>query len=516
MARTHAAQAQVCLNPNSIGDFDAELLRSASLLGRAEWSLGVVQRISSMRVRANRCINSDIAGPAVSRTHPAYQYGLLPAELATAYNSAYPRDRNNGVLWSGRGTSSAFSAGFFARASIVSAAVAPVFTWSANAAFPLATSLVGTYGAPWMSGIDWPQRFGDRAYDRVDLGASYVRIDASGLAIGVSNENLWWGPQRVWPLIMSNSAPGFPHVFVGTSRPVDIGIGHIEGEVLWGRLAESEVFDTDATNDRRLFAGAVLGFEPRGLDGFTIGFTRAYHAIEPPGGFTFTEALRASYTKIGVNAGRDNNLLSIFARWAMTPAGFEVYGEWGRDDHWSNARDLLGELDHSQAYALGLQQVIARASEWYRVYAELVHLESAMTLRGGRGIVTFYTNTAVTQGHTQRGQLLGAWTGPGSDAQLLGIDRIEGLREMGFYLQRTRYNTDAYYTSMAPRYGSSGHDLELTAAARYSGLFGGLRFRSELGLSRRWNRAFVDLSNGKLNQAQWNVGFTLQALWRPH
>jgi Capsule assembly protein Wzi len=514
-----AVSAQECAvrtPPRALGDFGFELQRTASLLGRADWGLGVVSRISSMRVRRVQCLTADTTRAGPGPTQPAYQFELLPAEITGTFNSAYPRDRNNGALWNGRGVSGGVTFGAYARVSVVSAAIAPLAVYSANSAFRIAPSDMGAYGPPFTSQIDLPQRFGDASYDRVDAGASYIRVDAAGLAVGLSNENVWWGPQRVFPLIMGNTASGFPHVFAGTSRAVDIRIGRVQGELLWGRLSESDFFDDDEQNDKRLLGGLTIGFEPRGLHGFTLGFTRAYHKTIPEGGIVFSQFLRAPYTAVRANApGSDNQLLSVFFRWATAPYGFEVYGEWGRDDHWGNFEDFISEIDHSQAYALGLQRVIERGPEWYRIYGELVHLESALPLRGGRGVVSFYENGSVTQGHTQRGQPLGSATGPGSSAQILGLDRIFDDSEVGVYLERVRYNTDVYYTVMAPRYGGNAHDIELTAAGHFSGMLTGLRVRSDLALSRRWNRSLANLAVNEPNQAEWNIGITLQASWWP-
>ena len=511
-----AQQCAVRTPPRALGDFGFELQRTASLLDRADWGLGAVSRISSLRVRRVQCLTTDTTRAGPGPTQPAYQFELLPAEITGTFNSAYPRDRNNGALWSGRGVSGALTVGAYARVSVVSAAIAPIAVYSANSAFRIAPSDVGPYGPPFTSFIDLPQRFGAGSYDRVDAGASYIRVDAAGLTLGLSNENVWWGPQRIFPLIMGNTASGFPHVFAGTSGPLDVRIGRLQGELLWGRLAESDFFDSDEQNDRRLLGGLTIGFEPRGLRGFTLGFTRAYHKTIPPGGIAFSQLLRAPYTSVRTNApGADNNLLSVFFRWATAPHGFEVYGEWGRDDHWGNAEDLISELDHSQAYALGLQRVVERGAEWYRFYGELIHLESALPLRGGRGVVTFYENRSVLQGHTQRGQPLGSATGPGSSAQILGLDRIYNDSEVGVYLQRARYNTDVYYNVMAPRFGSNAHDIELTAAGHFSGMLSGLLVRSELALSRRWNRSLANLAENEPNQAEWNIGITLQASWWP-
>src|SRR5690606_21075039 len=106
---------------------------------------------------------------------------------------------------------------------------------------------------------------------------------------------------------------------------------------------------------------------------------------------------------------RDLRLLGLFMRWAAAPAGFEVYGEWARQDSWRQWVRLLNPVDAAQAYTLGAQQTVRRGDVAVRLSAEISHLSDALAHRDvGRGMNTYYVSTAVTQGHTHRGQLLGA------------------------------------------------------------------------------------------------------------
>jgi hypothetical protein len=49
--------------------------------------------------------------------------------------------------------------------------------------------------------IDAPQRFGDKSFARLSPGQSTVRLDAFGVALGVSTANQWLGPALVDPLV---------------------------------------------------------------------------------------------------------------------------------------------------------------------------------------------------------------------------------------------------------------------------------------------------------------------------
>jgi hypothetical protein len=318
---------------------------------------------------------------------------------------------------------------------------------------------------------------------------------------------------------MSNSGPGMPHVFLGTSRPIDIRIGRIEGEAIWGRLHESKYFDSDPSNDRMLLAGLVLGFTPAVVPGLTLGGTRVYQEYIPPGGLSLSAYIRDPYLHPLANplVGGANQLASLFFRWVVPQGGFEAYGEWAREDTWDGTRDLLLEPEHSQGYMIGLQNVGALGRKWLRLYGELTHLEASGSFRSGRGVVTYYTNSGVIQGYTNQGQLLGASIGPGSNTWVLGGDVFHTLGSTGLQLQRIAHDNDAYYNIWAPAYGYTGHDVEYMLGARQRLLMRRMALDLSLSYSRRYNREFLDLSpTFQLpRMTDHNLHLIVGARWQP-
>lgn len=450
---------------------------------------------------------------------------VLPATFSMTYNSAYPVDRNNGAPWTGRGATVGLSGGFQAVAGPVTLAVFPTLAYQANRPFatrPVMDPDRSPFSAS-RSGIDWPQRFGAAPYWTVDPGQTVLRVDGYGATAGVSTENLWWGPALRYPLMMSNTAPGFPHLFLGTTRPVDIWIGRLEARLFWAQLRESTYFDVDASNDRRLFGGLVATFEPRWVPGLYVGGARVELEIWPTSGLSLQEVLtrpwkglRGNPASIPGTGGGDNGLLALYARWVHPLSGFEVWAEWGRDDHWYDLEDLYTEPDHSQVYTLGFQKVFTSDDRQVRLAGELTHLEGAITDRSGRGLVTFYTHSSVGQGYTQDGQMLGSYIGPGSDAQYLALDVFETWGRFGGYVERVRPDTDWYDQRWARNYGFHGHDVELTAGAR--GLYRrrGLEAAMSLSVSRRKNRNFIGLDGANwdfLRETNWRL--ELSVAWHP-
>lgn len=443
---------------------------------------------------------------------------LLPSAVLVTGNSAYARPSYDGALWNGRGVNGAASAGARISMGPVTAALAPVITWSSNADFDMVPASRPTeFGHRWFSSrIDAPARFGDGAITTLDAGSSFLRVDLAGFATGISNEHIIWGPAARNPLMLSTSAPGFPHVFLETARPRDIWIGRLDAQVFWGRLRESDYFDSNPDNDTRVITGLLVAFHPRPLDGLTIGGGRIQTLTFWPE-MSLTDAFLEPYRGVSSNRfGRtgDNQLVTFFFRLASARAGLEAYGEWARDDHWGEPVELLRNLDSSQAWTIGLQKLVEHGSNALRVRAELTHLADALPSRFGirQGPISFYTHSAVGQGHTHRGRILGAAIGTGGESLFVGADYFSGAGRSSISFERARYEEDAYNVFYADDHGATGRDSELSLAlahllpVRYGMVHG------ELGFSRRYNRGFVglaDLPPGSRYPRENNLSFRL-------
>lgn len=375
--------------------------------------------------------------PSAADSAGGLQVKLLRPEARLIFNSTFPHGSNDGAIWAGRGLTTAVQAGLSARYGSVSLLLAPIAFHAQNADFPLVPN--GHAGRLAFADralpheIDLPQRFGDRAYTRIDPGQSTLRVDAYGAGVGVSTANQHWGPAREYPLLLGNNAAGFLHVFAGTSAPVDVWVGRLHGRVMWGRLDQSGFSTVPSDSSRRFATGYVGVFAPRGLDGLELGVARFYHFAWPDGALRWTHVMAPfeSFFKEGLpdtGTGREessdaeNQLASVFARWVLAPSGVEVYGEYGREDHSWDSRDFLVEPDHSSAYVLGFHKVWKRpGSRFLALRGEVLNAQVG-SVSQVRYQAPFYVHTWVRQGHTQRGQLLGAAAGYGGAGSLLAAD----------------------------------------------------------------------------------------------
>ena len=343
------------------------------------------------------------------------------------------------------------------RYGILSGSLRPTVIFTQNRSFPLSPYIHSDQRSKFaypLGNVDWPQRFGEDSFWRLDAGHTYLRADYSGWATGISNENRWWSPARRQALLLGTGAPGFPHFFIGTNQPKNIGIGHLQTTLIWGKLRESGYFDFNPENNERYITGGRVAFTPEPVPGLTLGINRIFYETIPPEGIPAGDLLKIfeSFTKVNFTGssnpgGNDqaDQLLSLFGSWKFPASGLEIYGEWARTDHSWNWRDFVTEPEHSRGYTLGLVKVFElNNTNLLSLNAELTQLEANKTGQF-RSYPTFYVHGRTRQGYSHKGQLLGASIGPGSSSQFLGSEFYFGKGRLAFWMQRVALNNDFLY-----------------------------------------------------------------------
>ena len=63
-----------------------------------------------------------------------------------------------------------------------------------------------------------PERHGNNQHNKTTLGQSSIKLNWKNLSLGLSNENLWWGPSRRNGIMMSNHAQGFKHISFNSNK----------------------------------------------------------------------------------------------------------------------------------------------------------------------------------------------------------------------------------------------------------------------------------------------------------
>lgn len=374
------------------------------------------------------------------------RFAMGSLELSTVFNSRFPYGSNDGAVWAGRGLTASASMAVMMRAGPLSLTLAPVAFISSNGEFPLLdngeTGSLAYNDGLFARYIDKPQRFGDGAYGRGDIGASEIRLDTRAVTMGFGTAPMTWGPAVENPFLLGTNAPGFPHAFIGTGTPANIGIGALHARAVWGKLAQSSfspvtgsdrfVSDTEPGRDR-LMTALVLVFVPRLAPTLELGLARFLHLPYPADGIdgdllrrAWPTFLKKSVTGEAIeDVADENDLASIFARWAFPSVGFELYAEHGHDDWFHDLRDLTQEPDHNRSYLIGFQKVLRSSpGSLSSIRGEIFNHQMPPLGRDRPGQGFVYTHSALPQGHTNRGQLLGANAGAGAaGASVLAWDR---------------------------------------------------------------------------------------------
>ena len=384
-----------------------------------------------------RLAGADTLGPwKVGRRLPTRLLSAGPVVVGAIFNSAYPYGANDGALWVGRGLTTVISGGIAGRLGPLSLQLDPMAFRASNRPFDLLPN--GLTGAQafnhgtYSLSVDLPQRFGNAPYSRIDPGQSGFRLDTRILTAGISTANEWVGPATEYPFLLSNNAAGFPHLFVGSGEPLNIGIGHIHGRVMWGRLDQSpyspvtggeHYINPSQSGTVRLMTLAEGLFLPRGLPGLEVGVGRFFHVpytVGQPNASFWKKPFKVLFLKNeyaqGDSVGADNQLASIFFRWVFPHSGLELYGERGYEDQFYDLREFIENLDHDREYMLGFQKILRKRPDGFDVVkAELINYQtSTLALVRQEGYV--YVHATLRQGHTNRGQLLGAYPGVGAAA----------------------------------------------------------------------------------------------------
>src|SRR5262249_201029 len=129
--------------------------------------------------------------------------------------------------------------------------------------------------------------------------------------------------------------------------------------------------------------------------------------------------------------------------------GVRAWTEIGRAGGITSLRRLFEVPYQGLVYLVGLDRAIIHGSNVILLSAEAANLEQPTDLRGTPS-QDFYTSSDISEGWTQRGQLLGYPTGPGSNAQWVSADWIAQKWSAGFFGERVRWNEEALTRQYLP------------------------------------------------------------------
>ena len=392
----------------------------------------------------------------------------LPGVYKMQYNSNYAFGVNDGAMIPNRGIQQIISPGVYAEYGKFSLQFQPEILLAQNKdylGFPIEHQATILFYYEYMNRIDMPERFGEGAYNKFYLGQSSLRFNLKELSLGISNENLWWGPGRRNSLLLGNNAPGFLHFTLNTRRPVKTVVGSFEAQLISGFLKstpflppwpdysiqENPVYYPKAENGNRYLSGLIFTYQPRWVPGLFLGYGSVNHMYRDDiSGLSdllpvFNGRKKAPNVYDPIQEKRQQ-FSSGFFRWLSPEGRFEFYGEYGTRDNDRRLSDFMITPESGRAFTFGFAHLLATKNP-----NRFIEISSEMTLSGQtirediRQLRTWYIHDYVRHGYTHQGQVLGIGNGPASNQIFVGAAWVEGLKKIGFHVERIEYNNDFYY-----------------------------------------------------------------------
>lgn len=408
---------------------------------------------------------------------------LLPATIKLQYNSHHPYGWNDGSMIPARGYQQQLSFGIYSKIGPLSLQLQPEMVFTPNKNF--SSSATKWDDRIWKSyfyflnRIDAPEKYGSGNYSRFFPGQSSLRLNVKKLSLGISTENLWWGPGIRNSLVMSNTAPGFKHISFNTTSPASSPIGSFEWQIVSGILENSNILpDTTKTfnseklyspkrNEDRYLNGMIVTWQPKWTKGLYLGLTRMFYSYKSD-----LNGAIGSYLPIvgqlfkknlpNEDAAKRDQLASVFFRLILPKEKAELYAEYGRNDHSLDLRDFLLEPEHARAYILGMRKTFeSNKKSETEFFMEFTHLQNPSTATV-RELEGWYTHYQVRHGYTNLGQVMGAGIGTGGSSQSFGFNRIKDVKQFGVMLERVVRNNDFYYSAFTDTRNYHSHWVDLS------------------------------------------------------
>ncbi|MEP6612876.1 MAG: capsule assembly Wzi family protein [Mucilaginibacter sp.] len=470
----------------------------------------------------------------------AWDIRLLPVSIQTQFNSDHPYGWNDGIMIPAKGLQGVLSAGVFAQYGPLTIQLRPEFLMAANSDFvtfnPNHYDVIFARYYDIYNNIDLPARFGTSGYDRVRWGQSSIRVNYKAMSLGLSTENLWWGPGIRNSLLMSNTAPGFLHVTLNTIHPIKTAIGSFEGQLIGGKLNNSGFpplepdhmyFGTNLyvpkPTDWRYLAGIVFTWQPKWIPGLFLGFDQSSQTYgKDLNGIKSILPLFAPIKKVGAPndaINKQDERSSLFMRWLWPQENAEIYFEWGHNNYTGDLTQAELNPNKSRAYIFGIRKLVpfnAAKEENILIGIEVTQLQETSVDKIKAGD-EWYTSKGIPAGYTNYGEVLGAGIGPGGNLQSLEVSWVKGLKKIGLQFERYIHNNDFYYYAYYDSYDFRRHWVDLSVAANaewnYNNLLFNVKLQGIKSLNYQWylkqigNTYFTNGANAVNIQIQAGVTY---------
>ncbi len=315
----------------------------------------------------------------------------------------------------------------------------------------------------WRTG-DMSERLYPGRVARLAWGNSKAALRLGAWEMGVSTENLWWGPGQFHSLTFSHHAPGFAHLSLNTHRPMETFLGNIEAQLIMGQLEPNDMpysqvrhlngrHANPRPNENRYLNAMNIVISPKWPQGLHLGLARTFQRYRSEQGNGVRDWLPVlePFQKVrhfedghsvDYDSRRQDQQASIFARYLIQGVRMEIYAEYGRRDHAYNWREFLTNPEHARGYIMGFKKLFAttKADTWLQVRGEMVQGSQSINRQTRYGDLSsafsWHSHGAVL-GFQHQGQTMGIGAGNGTNMQILELALVKGLDKLGLILERS-------------------------------------------------------------------------------
>ncbi|MEL0245379.1 MAG: capsule assembly Wzi family protein [Flavobacteriaceae bacterium] len=399
------------------------------------------------------------------------------------YNSNHPYNRNNGTMIPNKGYQHILSPGLYFKIGPLSIQLKPEHHYAVN--HPFVGFWEGHYPEIWKeryklwNKIDMPERHGNKRHNKMVFGQSNIKLNWKNISLGLSSENIWWGPSKRNSIMMSNNAQGFNHITLNTNKPIKTIIGNFEWQIITGKLENSgydppktdfeyagtklfvpKINQIGETDDWRYLQGFIISYSPKWIDGLSFGLIRwvqMYSALID-GKYTWLNG-KINYLPAFSNLFRSNDkyidfetqtnqAAGIFLKWLWKDSNAEFYFEFHHNDSKQNLRDLLLDSDHSRAATVGLSKLFRVNDNQYAFNWEWTQMEQSAS-RLIRNAGSWYEHSYVYDGYTHKGEVLGSSIGPGSNSHYISVNKLNKKSLVGLGIEIVDNDNDFYHVAFS-------------------------------------------------------------------
>jgi len=438
-------------------------------------------------------------------------------------NNFLPYGSNDGNMYPARGKQERFSAGTNIRWGILDINIQPEWVRLENIEQELFKGNENDrnwwtrYYKIVANNIDDFRQFGKLPINSLSLGQSRIGLSTKKWSIGISNENIWWGPGQRNSIIYTNNAPGFIHAYLQTNKPIITGIGNFEFKMISGKMDSLNWINPDQRMMCAIWPGAIIPKinEQRVMQAFTINYSPKWfpnlylgYAYSTQHYSQNTDQLIEPFTMAKTNNDK-YSIGTMMMRLKLPKEHAEIYAELGQPRSmglpWNFFKDSA-----INGFVFGIKKLFISPNnksyfEFNFEATQLQLMDAKEIFVGGDPFGTpknnsFYTSPVIRQGYTNEAQLLGASIGPGSASQTISVSWNKGLNKIGLIVERVNHNTDFYHVAYLSALGNSmadGYYVDLTTGVEaqwnpQKNILIGASYINSKALNYRWVKRIVD------------------------